>query len=200
MIRFSDDVTIITFRVRSSRGEMYIGHGRLCVCLSLAAFPHYCTDPDVTWENGRTYPLVVHYWADLQSVHEFRCYDNTAPNAKCQRVLVLALCLVLNAPTLSIKKVRWRYSAGAVGNVSVGLCAGHCWSQQRKNDWNRLTLQEKYLSSDVNIIFFTDERIFTIPTPKNRMEWPTVYAPRTTGKTTSQSLIGNSRRITVCQY
>jgi len=30
----------------------------------------------------------------LQSVHGFRCYDNTAPNAKCQRVLVLALCLV----------------------------------------------------------------------------------------------------------
>ena len=33
--------------------EMYIGHGRLCVCLcvclSLAAFPHYCTDPDVSW-------------------------------------------------------------------------------------------------------------------------------------------------------
>jgi len=21
-------------------------------------------------------PLVVHYWADLQSVHGFRCYDN----------------------------------------------------------------------------------------------------------------------------
>ena len=33
-----------------SRGEMYSGHGRLCVCvcLSLAAFPHYCTHPDVT--------------------------------------------------------------------------------------------------------------------------------------------------------
>jgi len=29
------------------------GHGHLCVCLSLAAFPHYCTDPDVTWGNGR---------------------------------------------------------------------------------------------------------------------------------------------------
>jgi len=28
---------------------MYIGHGRLCVCLSLAAFPHYCTDSYVTW-------------------------------------------------------------------------------------------------------------------------------------------------------
>jgi len=44
----------ITFRVRHSRREMYIGHGPLCVCLSvclsLGAFLHYCTDPDVTWE------------------------------------------------------------------------------------------------------------------------------------------------------
>jgi len=38
---------------------MFIGHGRLCVCLSLAACPHYCTDPDVTWGNGRECPLVV---------------------------------------------------------------------------------------------------------------------------------------------
>jgi len=29
---------------------MYIGHARLHVCLFLAAFPHYFTDPDVTWE------------------------------------------------------------------------------------------------------------------------------------------------------
>jgi len=69
-------------------------HGRLrvClrVCLSLAAFLHYCTDPDVTWRNGRGCPIVVQYWADLQSAHGCRCYDN----AKCQRLLVLALCLV----------------------------------------------------------------------------------------------------------
>jgi len=45
--------------------------------------------------NGIGVPSIhVHYWADLQSVHGFRCYDNMAPNAKCQRVLVLALCLV----------------------------------------------------------------------------------------------------------
>jgi len=70
---------LIIFRVvRRSRGEMYIGHARLCVCLSLAAFPHYCTDPDVTWANGRGCPLVVHCWADLQSVHGFRCCDNIA--------------------------------------------------------------------------------------------------------------------------
>jgi len=30
-----------------SRGKTYIGHGRLCVCLPLAAFPHYCTDLDL---------------------------------------------------------------------------------------------------------------------------------------------------------
>jgi len=85
------NLLVITFRVRRSRGEIYIGHGRLCVCLSLAAFPHYCTDPDVSWGNGKGCPLVVHYWADLQSVYEFRCYDNIAPNAKYKRVLVLTL-------------------------------------------------------------------------------------------------------------
>ena len=86
--------SIVTFHVKHSRGEVYIGHGRLFVCLSmclsLSAFPHYCTDPDVTWGNGRGCPLVVHYW-----VHRFHIYDSIAPNAKCQRVLVLVPCLVL---------------------------------------------------------------------------------------------------------
>ena len=53
------------------------------------------TDPDVTWRNGRGCRLVVHYWADLQLVHWICCYDNISPNARCQRVLVLAVCLVL---------------------------------------------------------------------------------------------------------
>jgi len=44
--------------------------------------------------NGKGCPVVVHYCADLQSVYGFHCYDNIAPNAKCQRVLVLPLCLV----------------------------------------------------------------------------------------------------------
>jgi len=68
----------------------------MCVCLSvLTVFPQYCTDMDVSWGNGRGCPLVVQYWADLQSVHGFRCYDHIVLNAKCQRVLVLALCLVM---------------------------------------------------------------------------------------------------------
>jgi len=44
-------------------------------------------DPDVTWGNGRGCPLVVHYWADSQSVHGFRYYDNTLLN--------LSVCLSL---------------------------------------------------------------------------------------------------------
>jgi len=80
---FDDDrkhFHFITFRASRRRREMYSGYGRLCVfvwlCvyLSIAAFPHCCTDPRATWGNGRGCPLVVHYWADLQSLHEFRCY------------------------------------------------------------------------------------------------------------------------------
>jgi len=44
-----------------------IGHVHLFVCLCLATCPHYYTDPDVTWGNGRGCPLDVNYWADLQA-------------------------------------------------------------------------------------------------------------------------------------
>jgi len=44
----SDCRALVTFRLRCGQGEMYIGHG-VFVCPSLAAFPHYCTDRDVTW-------------------------------------------------------------------------------------------------------------------------------------------------------
>jgi len=67
---------LITFRVSRRPREMYCGHARLCVCLSAAACLQYCTDPDVTWGSGRGCPLVVHYWADLQSVHGLRRYGN----------------------------------------------------------------------------------------------------------------------------
>jgi len=46
------DLGPITFRVGCRRREMYIGHVRLCVCLSVITCPHYWTDPDVTWGNG----------------------------------------------------------------------------------------------------------------------------------------------------
>jgi len=65
------------------------------VCVSVPhRIPALLHGPGCNLGNGRGCPLVVNYWADLQSVHGFRCYDNIAPNAKCQRVLVLAVCLV----------------------------------------------------------------------------------------------------------
>jgi len=72
---------------------MYCGHARLCVCLSAAACPHYCTDPDVTRGSGRGCPLVVHYWADLQLVDVLRCYSNMTRNVS-EYMLVFALFLV----------------------------------------------------------------------------------------------------------
>jgi len=44
-------VVLDTRTVYSSRASVC-----LFVCLSIAAWPHYCTDPDVTWGNGRGGP------------------------------------------------------------------------------------------------------------------------------------------------
>jgi len=58
----------------------------LSMCLSAAACPYYCTDPDVTWGSGRGCPLVVHHWEDLQSVHGIRSYGNiTEMRGRAQR-------------------------------------------------------------------------------------------------------------------
>jgi len=61
---------------RESKTTRNVLWSHASVCLSAAACPHYCTDPDVTWGSDRGIPLVVHYWADLQSVHGMRCYGN----------------------------------------------------------------------------------------------------------------------------
>jgi len=76
----------------------------LSVWLSAAACLHYCTDPDVTWGSGGGCPLVVHYWADLPSVHGLRCYDNTRNAWQSPAVIhqahrtLHALCHVLRMP------------------------------------------------------------------------------------------------------
>jgi len=76
---------------------MYCGHARVCVsvCLSAAACPHYCTDLDVTWEFVRDAPYIVHYRADLQSVHGLRCYGNITRTRNVSEYMhILALFLV----------------------------------------------------------------------------------------------------------
>jgi len=55
----------------------------LSVCLSLAAFPNYCTDPDVTWRNGRGFFQLCTIWRTLQLLHEFRCYVSKCLYLRC---------------------------------------------------------------------------------------------------------------------
>ena len=75
--------------------KLYFTITCVSVCLSAAACPHYCRDPDVTWKSGRGCPPVVHYWADLESVHGLRCYGNIKRTRNVSEyMLVLALCLI----------------------------------------------------------------------------------------------------------
>jgi len=52
-------LSLTTLRVSRIDDAKCILVRRVCVsvCLFLAAFQHYFTDPDVTWENGRRCPL-----------------------------------------------------------------------------------------------------------------------------------------------
>jgi len=93
---------IITFRMSRRRSVMYSGHARLCVCLSLAAFPHYCTDPDATLRNGRGCPLLCSVGRIWISARISLLWQHSA-NAKCQRLLcILALFLVSHSTACEI--------------------------------------------------------------------------------------------------
>ena len=115
------------------------------VCLSLAAFPHYCMDPNVTWWNGRGVP------SRCALLGSFAICDNSI-NAKCERVLVLALCLVtvlfgmsllfqrLVAVNLVIKFVlhsdnnKWSWPS-----VCLSVCP---LPHSRTTAWTRINLRE----------------------------------------------------------
>jgi len=96
----TDAYAVITFHVSPRRREMYCGHARLCVCVPVCLSVSgrmptlLCTDSDVTWKSGSGCPLVVHHWADLQSVRGLRCYGNIIRTRNVSEyMLVLALCL-----------------------------------------------------------------------------------------------------------
>ena len=60
------------------------------VCLSVPrGIPTLLHEPGCKLRNGRGCPLVVHYWADLQSVHRFHCSDNIVLNTKFSECLYL---------------------------------------------------------------------------------------------------------------
>ena len=56
---------------------MYCGHALLCVCLPVRGrMPTVLHGPGCNLGQLEGMPLVVNYWADLQSVHGMRCYGN----------------------------------------------------------------------------------------------------------------------------
>jgi len=85
-----------------SRASVCLSAFCMSVCLFVAVCPHYCTDPDVTWGNGRGCPVVVHYWADLQSVHGLHCYGDIARTRNVSECFY-SLCAWLYFVTLSIE-------------------------------------------------------------------------------------------------
>jgi len=71
------NIIIVTFCVSRRRRKMYCGHAHLCVCLSVRGrTPTLLHGPGCNLGHGRGCPLVVHYWADLQSALGLRCYGN----------------------------------------------------------------------------------------------------------------------------
>jgi len=57
----------------------------MSVC-SLVTFPLYCTDPDVTWGNGRVAPICAVLGGFAVDARVSLLWQHSA-NAKCQRVL-----------------------------------------------------------------------------------------------------------------
>jgi len=87
-------ISVYISRESQTTRKVYWLCASACVCLSLAALPHHCTDPDVSWWNDMGCPLIVPYSADLQSAHGFCCYDKIALNVWWSRPCV-SVCLSL---------------------------------------------------------------------------------------------------------
>ena len=122
----------VTFCVSRRRREMYTGHGRLCVCLSviclsLAAFPHYCADPDVTWRNGTGVPSSCALLGGFAIGARVSLLRQLAPNTKCQRVRVLARSAYLysqisESAVVTVQRRTQRDRAIVSMNVVSRLC------------------------------------------------------------------------------
>jgi len=152
---------LVTFHVSCRWREMYIGHAHvcvcLCVCLSLATFPHYCTNPDVTWGNDRRCPVVVQYWADLQSVHRFCCYDKIARIVVNFYVLVVITAVVMLMTSSACTDVTGYRDIGAPVQTQVTVtelynlvdwkqktCKSVLWTCQLLSQWAKNTTGGAY--------------------------------------------------------
>jgi len=84
-----------------------------CVCVSVCMsvrgrMPTLLHGPGCNLRSGRGCPLVVHCWADLQSVHGLRCYGNiTRTRNVIEYMLVLTVCLVIFSFYQNLTKIIW---------------------------------------------------------------------------------------------
>jgi len=96
---------------------MYIGHARLCVCVSVCPRPHnhtsalealammryinlrftlHYTDPDVTCGNARGAPSCA--LLDGFAIGAFRCYDNIARTRNVSECLYAVYLVIIIGP------------------------------------------------------------------------------------------------------
>ena len=111
---------------------MYIGHGRLCVCLCVClSIPRRIPTlgllhrPGRNLGNGRGCRLVVHCWADLQSVHGFRCYDNIHV---CKLIALYA--------TYAYSAKREMSASACIRSIAGYVCVTVCLSRPGTDPWS----------------------------------------------------------------
>jgi len=123
LVSSTDDVTMwIGLRNQRDEYTVRVSSTWNVVCLCLATFPHYCTDSDVTWVDGRGSPM--HCWADLQSVHGFCCYGNSA-----EREMTASACT--------------RFMPGLICSDEVG------WAHRQSYFANKVQTRITYISSQL---------------------------------------------------
>jgi len=94
---------------------MYIGHTRLCVCLSIATCPHYCTDPDVTWGNDRGVPpscallggFAFSAWVSLLWQQSADCETSVSACTLCLVAVIQQQEALLCQSSLKTTKITW---------------------------------------------------------------------------------------------
>jgi len=98
------------------------------VCLSLAAFPHYCTDPDVTWEMIGVPPSCALLGGFAIGTRLSLLYDNSA-----EREMSASAC-TRSVPGSSIGRgsqfngdSHWKIKTSYASQLTPLRCWLKCW-------------------------------------------------------------------------
>jgi len=167
----------ITFRVTRRRREMCSGHARLCVCLCLsaAACPHCCTDPDVTWGTGAGCPPSCALLGGFAIGARVALLWQHSANAKYQRVLSTYW---LYAWFVNISLIRKLLRCiAAVARFGLLLQTGVAWSDCRSVGLSVTIVNPANMVKPIEIVFGMWTRVgqrnhvldgVQIPTPEGQ--------------------------------